>query len=60
MRLLVGMLVAVAAAGETYEARHEHLRGYCMGKLTVDERARNMQSVIRSVDELRGIAWRQT
>jgi len=52
MRLLIGILIAAAAAGESYDARHEHLRGYCTGKLTVDEQGVAFET------EKKGHSWK--
>jgi hypothetical protein len=34
---LGGLLIAAAALGQTFEARHDHWKGYCSGRLTLDE-----------------------
>lgn len=47
MRLLAAVLFTAAALAQkpqNYEASHEHLRGYCMGRLTVDEKGIAFQS----------------
>jgi hypothetical protein len=52
MRVLLGLLFATAALAQSYEARHEHLRGECKGKLTIDE-----QSVAYETEK-KGHSWR--
>ena len=53
MKLLIGIMVAAAGAvGASYEARHEHLRGYCTGKLTVDEQGVAFET------EKKGHSWK--
>ncbi len=45
MRLLLAFFIVSAALAQSFEARHDHWRGYCAGRLTLDENGAAFESV---------------